>query len=328
MKDRRPSTLLCLQAFKTTGSDNSLKASIIQRKKTEPFITYNSENKEADYINFRTLFNILKDVGIEEDIWVSLSGSPNTKGWECIAEEIKKKTGNNIAKIIDFDLQQESHAELNGCAITHTTQYNWVNKGMNAAQVLTTEESWLRSLREQASLNLMTIKEYKNEIYKLDDFEYHHIQQPFIIRSENEIVTELGFEYHRFAVSDHIAPSDEDIDSLIDCISTLKKGDWLHIHCKHGQGRSSTIAAMYLMLKYADKISFDTIVEKIAELPPTFFKLNPDGKKENEYSHHRHEKFSMLKEFHTFSQDRLNGYSNTWSAWKEEKKCSSMRRRY
>ncbi len=252
-----------------------------------------------------------------KNIWMSGSAAPSEQGFKTIADNIKKATQGKVKKIIDVDLREETHGYLNNNAINLTSQYDWINLGKTTPEILLIEKHWLHFLSTQPIIhNVLTSKDFKAG--KLTT----GIDVPVeSIASEEKVVTQVGLQYLRITVSDHMAPRDADVDKFVELVKNTSSDTWLHLHCRGGEGRTTTFMVMYDMLKNADQVSFTEILKRQAALPPNYdlFKVNRNDPHLTIYYQQR---LKFLMDFYQFAIASLQGYKGNWSDWKANKKVS------
>lgn len=283
----------------------------------KPCIVQDTENNTAKIKHWRTSNDIKKAFAKQhgnvkglEKLWMSGSGQPSIEGLNTIAVKIIKHTENKVEHIVDLDLRQESHGYLNDNAITLAAQNDWVNLGKSHEQVLKEEKKWLKSLRKQKNIS---------DVLTPQQFEKNQFTQGKTIKvesigSEDKIAKNANFNYFRLTVSDHMAPSDAEVDRFITFIKTMKPHTWIHFHCRGGNGRTTTFMAMYDMLHNANKVSLETIIQRQAAVAPDYnlFKVS---RKHKEFTKHYQKRKEFLTKFYQFSQAYLKGYAGTWSDW-------------
>lgn len=245
-----------------------------------------------------------------KDRWVSVSAVPTEKSFKNIAKEIDKLTNGKYKKIIDVDLREESHAYLNGKGITLQAEHNWVNKGKTHAQVVADEQAWVDQLSNKGAIaNVLTGKQFDKK-----DFDEGISIKIKTLDLEQALVERVGFEYVRLTVSDHLRPSDAETDAFVKLIDATPERVWLHMHCRGGNGRSTTFFAMYDMLKNADKVSFNDIIKRQASVKP-FYDLADVNRKQGDNKEEYLERFEFLKQFYMYAGDKLRGYTGNWTQW-------------
>ncbi len=247
--------------------------------------------------------------GIKE-LTISGSEEPSEKGWKDISDYISRHKSSRSQSVLVLDLRQESHGYLNGKAITLVSEYDWINKGKSNSQSLADQENWLNSLRVQKkvrgilSSQQFAAKEYSNG---------KNIPVK-VVKNEKDLVSRLGFEYHRLYVTDHAAPSDLEVDAFLAIIKNAPEDAWFHIHCRGGKGRTTSFFVMYDMLKNADKVSFEEIVARHASIPP-YYNLFEVNRADPFLTPYYEQRLRFLSHFYQFAQQLLKGYQGTWSQW-------------
>ena len=248
-----------------------------------------------------------------KDMWVSGSGATSAKGFKEIAKKIDDETKGKVKKIIDLDLREESHSYLNKNALTLTDMDNWINNGKTYQQSLADEQSWIQLVSSQTRVeNILTPDEFKD-----GKFSQGANVDIVLLQSEQEVAEKAGFEYHRLAVSDHMAPRADDVDRFVTLVSNLPSRSWLHIHCRGGDGRSTTFMVMYDMLLNADKVSFNDIIRRQASVDPNYDLSDVDGKNPK-YSQLYADRYKFIMHFYQFANERLQGYKGNWSDWTKQ----------
>lgn len=82
------------------------------------------------------------------------------------------------------------------------------------------------------------------------------------LSSEEVAATSHGFHYIKLAQHRRELPDNTMIDKLIDLVETLPKDAWLHLHCRGGKGRTTSIMAMIDILKNGKNVPLETIVKR------------------------------------------------------------------
>lgn len=172
------------------------------------------------------------------------------------------KIGTN-RKIMVIDLRQESHGFVNGIAISWYAPKDWINVGKNLAQVEQSENQLLNSLHQGTSIIINRILEKNKLIGTLAKWEPISILVK-TVSTEKDLINEFKYSisYYRIPVTNHVRPSDSDVDRFLEIIKTKGTTHWLHIHCRAGDGRTTTFMAMYDMFINAKRVSFDDILHR------------------------------------------------------------------
>lgn len=243
-------------------------------------------------------------------LYLSASEEPSEKDWRDIADYIHARTTENQSVVV-LDLRQESHGYLNGEAITLVSTYNWLNLGKSNIHSYLAQEKWLDELRRKKKVrSILTPKQYQAR-------EYTQGKSVTVstVKNEKYYVSRLGFKYARLFITDHRAPLDSEVDSLLTLIKSHPRNTWFHVHCRGGKGRTTTILTLFDMLKNADKVSFEDIVARQASIPPYYNLLDVD-RGNPELTPYYEQRRDFLIHFYEFARAGLKGYNGTWSQWK------------
>jgi hypothetical protein len=293
----------------------SLPSNVCDSTETHPCIVQDSKTKSSPVEWMRDV-TVIADVyrgntlGIK-DLYVSGSEEPSEKGWRSIAEYILMRKPKGSQPVVVLDLRQESHGYINGRAITLVTNYNWINLGKSNQQSHTDEVKWLSSLGSKKIVNgILTLAQYREK-----DYIRGKSMAVGSIKSEEYYVSRWGFEYQRLYISDHRAPLDSEVDALLRLVKSKPENTWYHVHCRGGKGRTSTVLAMFDMLKNADKVSFDEIIARQASISP-YYNLFEIYRNDIELTPYYILRIEFLRQFYIYSQQVLAGYTGTWSEWK------------
>lgn len=280
----------------------------------DPCIVLDTKNNKPEIKNFRTANELAQkyqgDANGLSQLWMSGSAAPSAAGWQAIHEIIQEFTHDRVKTIIDLDLRQESHGYLNDNSINLTTKNNGINAGKTDQDSLDSEKNWLNSLGQQKSIaDVLTNKQFKKrEFTKGQTIPVKNVE------NEETVVTNAGFQYERLMVQDHTRPRNEDVDSFVDFVKHVPSRTWIHIHCRGGDGRTTTFMAMFDMLHNANKVSFEQIIQRQAAVEPHYDLFEID-RKNSQLAENYKKRLIFLEKFYRYSRASLRGYHGTWSQW-------------
>jgi len=209
--------------------------------------------------------------------------------------------------IVVVDLRQESHAILDDRLVTWEAGDDWANVGMDHDRAVRTEEERIAAITPNQSVGLVSALQYKKG--QKSSGEAARVE---VILSEKSLVEGAGLEYERLTVTDHLRPSDQEVDRFLRLYGGLSSDQWVHFHCRAGVGRTAVFMAMYDMLKNADRVPLPEILARQAAVPPGHdLTLIADGPHHPFYL----ERNLFLTWFHRYAQARLAGSQQNWSDW-------------
>lgn len=242
--------------------------------------------------------------------WVSGSAAPSEAGWAEIKTKIMGLSEGQATTVLDLDLRQESHGYLDGDAITLSEVHDWVNLGKTQEEVLVSEHEWLENLSTLSTVSSVIT----SDAFKQGNYNSGIALPVSEVKSEAEVVKAQGFQYQRLTIPDHRAPDPETVDQLLWILDHLPKNTWVHVHCRGGDGRTTTVMAMMDMLKNADKDSFDEIISRQASVYP-YYDLRHIKQSDPVLVPYYEERLAFIQSFYAYAKARLAGNTLSWQAW-------------
>ena len=234
-----------------------------------------------------------------------LSGSASISS-EAQVQELSRLWRGSLHVI---DLRQEPHAVVEGVPVTWIAGRNWAGIGKSREEALGHEQALIEKFRHEKEAH--TLQSY-------EDLAKGRPPKTVTLSGASakdvaSLVTAAGVAYTRLMVSDHLRPSDEDVDLFIATVRQLAPGTGLHIHCKGGMGRTMTHMAMYDMLHNAGTVSAADILARQAALGGGYDLAASRGNPATQAFHD--DRLTFLKEFHAFAMANPKGQPQTWSEW-------------
>lgn len=213
-----------------------------------PLLIVNMWNEEALPKNFRsTSDSVTKNenspnfLGLQE-LHASGSSQFSKQSLKALLQKLPSR------QLTLVDLRQESHGFINGIAVSWYTERDWVNKGKSLTQVVEDEIKRLKEISKHYFTIVFAHKKFAIPLW---------VSETLL---EEELAVQEGIDYIRIPVTDHLRPTDQDVDLFIQFIKTLpKEGTWLHFHCAAGEGRTTTFLVMYDMIRNAGKVKIEDI---------------------------------------------------------------------
>lgn len=235
-------------------------SSLTQEK--DPVLIINNENtsnKLPDNFrivyngwSLRSLFSFSSRVGLDK---LKASGSAQFSE-NGLREVLKRIPSKNL---IVVDLRQESHGFVNGIAVSWYGPRNAANLGKTRSEITRDEEKRLRELAIQKRIAINKIQ------VKIQDIIEKVFPIPIIVidaYTEQKLVEDSGNRYVRIPVTDHHAPTKENVNQFLAFVGSLSPDTWVHFHCAAGKGRTTTFLSMYDMIHNAKELSFKAIIER------------------------------------------------------------------
>lgn len=223
-------------------------------------------------------------------------------------DELIKLT-NDPSKIIVIDLRQESHGYINGLPVSWTDgAYNQANRHKTLEEIEADELNRIQNVYKEGMITLYS---------KFNE----PIMKPFKVNeamTEKEAVEELKMQYIRMPVSDFYRPSDSIVDEFVALILSLPKDNWLHFHCKAGNGRTTTFMCLYDMMFNAQTKTFDQILTRQKLLGGKDLRRN---EKDPIKAPASKERLLLLENFYQYCL-AVPDFTISWSSWiQEQESC-------
>lgn len=220
-------------------------------------------------------------------------------------------------KLTIVDLRQESHGLINGALPVSWCQgNNQANRSKSFAEITSDEIAHLQELQTAQSATVYKLAEPNKDpnAFKVgvDPLNLDVVSA----LPESSICKSASVSYVRIPVQDHQAPSPAHVDKFIESTRNLGAKDWLHLHCKAGRGRTTTFLAMYDMMHNANKVDFETIIQRQEKLGGINL-LNTGGepawKRPN-----RIERAEFIREFYDYCKEQIPlKLATRFSDWKK-----------
>lgn len=251
----------------------------------------------TDLSHFRS-FAESKDAAINE-----LQASGSAQFTESGLKDLKEKFSKMSLMIVD--LRRESHGFVDTLPISWMLwPTNWSNIGWTIEQIGDDEEKKLNVLRHEKTITMFRVAKENQQI----------IRSPMTVTvtsayTESNLAAREGVGYIRVPVSDHRAPSVEQINQLITLFKTKPPSGWLHFHCKGGKGRTTTFLTMWDILHNAKKDSFEAIVARGEQLS-SYSLLQAKSKK---YLPEFQERIKVLQAFYDYCKGNQDNYKTPFS---------------
>lgn len=272
----------------------------------KPLLIVNMWDEEAVPKNFRICTDTLPE---KNDLKPSLTGlkelhaSGSAQFSEKSLHTILTKLPSKQVTIVD--LRAESHGFINGNAVSWFVERDWINKGKTLNEILEDEKNRLKQIANYPLVIVYASKKFPVPLWLKNT------------NTEPEFVSTLGLGYLRIPVTDHMKPSDSDVDQFIHFIKGLPKDSlWLHFHCAAGEGRTTTFLVMYDMMRNATKVKLQDIFLRQYLLGGiNFLDETPKDWRKN----YVEERKLFLRQFYVYCQQNPL-FQKSWSSWASDQK--------
>ncbi|MCR5834401.1 MAG: hypothetical protein K6G55_07125 [Selenomonadaceae bacterium] len=242
-------------------------------------------------------------------LFASASAQPSEAAMTTLYKKLKEIAPSDY-EIYIVDLRQESHGFANSLPVSWHAKYNNGNANKSVAEIMKDERKRLGDTRGTEIFFQALGKEDSQNLKSIAIV-------PRVIRTEEDVATDVGFTYVRLAAADMQFPSPNTVEEFMNFVATVPDNSWLHFHCQGGQGRTTTFLAMYDMMRNPD-ISFEDICKRQYLLGGTNLLLEPVG--DDWYSTMARARAKKLRIFYEYMQGvHSKEVGSSWSLYLESK---------
>jgi len=162
-------------------------------------------------------------------------------------------------KVGDLDLREEPHFFVDGKPICYEVEpaenSEWYHIGRKACL------SMEKKLFEELSSPLDMYEHVPGSFDEKDVKDTTPV--PFSTKTtEEDLCKDAGVLYRRVTITDGQRPKDEDVEHILHIFKNIVQNNaWLHIHCRDGHGRTTTVMAMYDIFWNAKKTVCQSFVQ-------------------------------------------------------------------
>lgn len=255
---------------------------------------------------------LVSDLGLEK-LKASASGQITHTNLEVL-----KSLENRAKRINVLDLRREAHGYIFGKVINISNDFHpyaiaWKRKSPQEGKtgyvydIANNFSSEVEDFEIKLGEGLLD----NPQIYDTDKGLFNVEATKFF--TERQLFSELGdkYIYVRLPASDDMPVEDREIQSFVEMKKQRMDGDWWHIHCAGGKGRSTSFMFMLDAMYNANLFSVEEIMERQEALKGENLRKLKDSNKSDQKK-----RFEVLSLFHQYCQENMPNFETSWVDWK------------
>jgi len=240
------------------------------------------------------------------DLRASGSGEFSLKGLQALLARTK-------GPVTVFDLRQETHLFVNDLPLSWYASHDWANVGRPQADIEKQEAQQVQSFKPGSNIDVRTGQPVKHGDGSSVTPQQVTVQHA---STERNLVESRAAHYVRVAVTDHACPLDSAVDEFVIAVRALPQNAWAHFHCEAGLGRTTTFMVLYDMLRNANRVSLDDIVQRQKILSKGYDVLQPPDA-DDWKAPYAAERAKFVRTFYDYARANPNGRPKLWSEWRK-----------
>lgn len=261
--------------------------------------------------NFRTTNDPLKTNKGETPSTIGLNDLRASGSGEFTPEGLKLLLARTRGPVTVFDLRQETHIFVNDLPVSWYASRDWANVGRSQSAIEADEAARVQSLKPGREIDIRPGEAMKKGTSASATPQHVSVARA---NTEDEIVEGVRAGYVRITVTDHARPLDDEVDRFVLAVRAIPENAWAHFHCEAGRGRTTTFMVLYDMLRNANRVSLEDIVQRQKILGYDYDVLQP-SKPGDWRAPYTEDRIAFVRAFYDYARANPNGRPRLWSEW-------------
>lgn len=235
-------------------------------------------------------------------------------GITLLIAQLKKITPH----IVVVDLRHDDHLFVNGLNVS-TFETKDALLEPRTPEIITASKAALKAAilkSEKVEMRAIDTKYPKNDF----DTRLTLTVKPTTVETPEEVVTNLGAEYLLIGSKRFSSVADEDVVRFVNFVRSKPADTWFHLHCKKGKSRTTMFLTILDMMRNADKISMEDIVNRQYLIGGiNLFNVTAKDPLWPDEREAKKQWVVFLARFHRYAQENMtSNFAITWTEWSKK----------
>lgn len=251
-----------------------------------------------------------------ENLNASGSNQYTKIGLSLLIKELKKLSPH----VVVVDLRHDDHLFINGLNVSTFETKDALNAPRTPETIMASEKALKAVLQKEKKLELHAIDtKYPKNAF---DNRLTLTIAPTQVETPEEVVKSLGAEYLLIGNKRFSSVADEDVTRFVSFVRAQPKDTWYHLHCKKGKSRTTLFLVLLDMMRNADKLSFEEIINRQFVIGGVnLFNVTAKDPNWPEEKEAKKQWVAFLARFHQYAKENMaTNFAQSWAEWSVDHK--------